>query len=100
MLRGMTAQFRALLLCVATVAAVVPSTAAHAAAPPQYKNCTAFNAPKYFPHGLGEAKAVDKVTGSLKPVTTFRRDTAGYRKAMDHNRSLDRDGDRIACEKK
>jgi len=33
------------------------------------------------------------------PLTTFRRSNALYWRAEDHNRDLDRDNDRIACEK-
>ena len=87
-------------LLAAAVVALVPATAAQAAMPPQYKNCTALNAPRHHPHGIGEAKAVDKVGATSRPVTTFTRDTAGYRRAMTHNRGLDRDGDKIACEKR
>lgn len=48
-----------------------------------------------YPHGVGMVGARDK-TRSGEPVTNFKRDnTTIYRT----NRGLDRDGDRIACEK-
>ncbi len=62
------------------------------AAPVKYKNCTALNA-KYR-HGVGLKGAKDHTTG--KPVTTFTVNNALY----TANRSLDRDKDGIACEKK
>jgi hypothetical protein len=81
----------------ATLSLVSPATvgSADAAAPPVYKNCTAFN--KKYPHGLGRANARDKTSG--EPVMTFRRGTSLYNVAMSYNRRLDRDKDGIACEK-
>ncbi|MFC6152961.1 excalibur calcium-binding domain-containing protein [Nocardioides yefusunii] len=75
------------------------TTTAEAAAPKKpamYKNCTALN--KVYPHGVGRAKAVDKTSG--KRVTNFKRSTKAYKKAMSHNKGLDRDKDGIACEKR
>jgi len=43
--------------------------------------------------------ARDQVKGSTKPVTTFRRSNRLFRIAMSWNKGLDRDKDRIACEK-
>ena len=91
------------VLAVLTAAAVVALVAAPAAqaAPPAasaYKNCTVLNS--QFPNGIGTATAVDRVAAGAKPVTTFRRDTAGYTRAMQHNRGLDRDKDGVACEKR
>ena len=65
-------------------------------APPLYRNCTNFN--RKYPHGVGRLKAVDK-SKSGDPVTTFKRSTALYNKAMSYNRGLDRDKDGVACEK-
>lgn len=63
-----------------------------------YKNCTAFNAK--YKHGVGKKGAKDKVSGKSKPVTTFKRSTAIYKKAMANNSGLDRDKDGVACEKR
>jgi hypothetical protein len=59
----------------------------------KYRNCTALN--KRWPHGVGRWGARDHTSGS-PPVTTFKRSNILYRQ----NRHLDRDGDRIACEKR
>ena len=60
-----------------------------------HDNCTNFN--KKFPHGVGTRKAKDKTSGT--PVTTFKRANKIYWRAERHNPDLDRDNDRIACEK-
>ncbi len=60
----------------------------------KYKNCTALN--KKFRHGVGKKSARDKVSGRTKPVTTFKRHDALYKK----NKHLDRDRDGVACEKR
>jgi excalibur calcium-binding domain-containing protein len=65
------------------------------AVPPLFKNCTALN--KKYPHGVGKAKARDKTSGER--VTTFKRNTALYNRAMSYNKRLDGDKDGIACEK-
>jgi hypothetical protein len=70
-------------------------SAAHAAIPKLYKNCTALN--KKYSHGLGRARARDKTSGT--PVTNFKRSTKLYNLAMSHNRRLDGDKDGIACER-
>lgn len=49
-----------------------------------------------WPHGVGRRHAHDQTSGT--PVTDFKRSNKLYRRAMNHNRSLDRDGDKIACE--
>ena len=67
-----------------------------ASAAPSYRNCTELQ--KTYPHGIGRSDAKDKTSG--RPVTTFRRDTPGYNKAVNANRDLDRDRDGIACEKR
>ena len=60
-----------------------------------HDNCTKFN--ESFPHGVGRKKAVDKTAGA--PVTTFKKSNKIYNTAVSHNADLDRDGDKIACEK-
>ncbi|MGC3995879.1 MAG: excalibur calcium-binding domain-containing protein [Propionicimonas sp.] len=60
-----------------------------------FKNCTKLN--KVYPHGVGKKGAKDKTSGT--PVTNFKHSTALYKKAMKHNKGLDRDKDGIACEK-
>jgi hypothetical protein len=39
------------------------------------------------------------VSAAGTPVTTFKRSNKIYRTAVSHNADLDRDGDKIACEK-
>lgn len=73
------------------------SLASHSAAATQkaakrYQNCKALQ--KRYPHGVGMPGAVDRTSG--KPVTNFKRSSALYKA----NRHLDRDKDRIACEKR
>lgn len=82
----------------AVVAAVTASVML--AAPPShagsvFENCTALN--KKYPHGVGKKGAKDKTSGT--PVTTFKRSTKLYKKAMKANSRLDGDKDGIACEK-
>ena len=60
-----------------------------------HDNCTNFN--KKFPHGVGTRKAKDRTSGT--PVTSFKRSNKIYWAAEKHNGDLDRDNDRIACEK-
>jgi Excalibur calcium-binding domain len=48
-----------------------------------------------YPHGVGRTGAVDHVSGSSKPVTTFTVNDAVYAANASH----DGDGDGIACEK-
>jgi hypothetical protein len=57
---------------------------------------TNFN--KRYPHGVGKRFARDRTTGTT-PVTTFKRSTLLYNRAMSYNRGLDRDKDGVACEK-
>jgi hypothetical protein len=66
---------------------VIPSNAPT----PKYKNCKALN--RVYPHGVGRGGAKDKTTG--EPVTNFRVSKRVY----SLNLGLDRDRDRIACEK-
>lgn len=58
-----------------------------------HDNCTNFN--DKFPHGVGRRGAHDHGGD----VTNFKRSNRIYRKATKHNSDLDRDGDKIACEK-
>jgi hypothetical protein len=60
-----------------------------------FDNCTNFN--EKFPHGVGRKNAVDQTSGT--PVTTFLHSNKKYAAAMKKNDDLDRDGDKIACEK-
>ena len=83
-----------LLLAAPTSAAV--STAD--AVPRLYDNCTNFN--KKYRHGVGRAGARDRVRGTTAPVTTFLRSTRIYSIAIRYNSDLDRDKDRVACEKR
>ncbi|HUR75691.1 MAG TPA: excalibur calcium-binding domain-containing protein [Sporichthya sp.] len=78
--------------------AAATTDSAHAATvgttPKQYKNCAALN--KDYPHGVGRKNAVDHVSGSSRPVTNFHKNNALYAA----NKKSDRDGDKIACEKR
>lgn len=58
-----------------------------------HDNRTNFN--RRFAHGVGHRGAVDR-GGS---VTNFLRSNRRYNRAESHNGDLDRDNDRIACEK-
>lgn len=73
-----------------------PTQAAPAAAKGMFDNCTALN--KTYPHGVGRATARDRTTGT--PVTTWKRSTPIYNRAMSINSRLDGDKDGVACEKK
>jgi hypothetical protein len=102
---------RGLPVALAAVTAVVLSAAPAGATAPDrvmrhdsatamprlYKNCKNLN--RKYPHGIGRPNAHDKTKGETEPVTNFRRSTRLYRRAMSHNRGLDRDKDGIACEK-
>jgi hypothetical protein len=57
-----------------------------------FKNCTALH--RVYHHGVGRPGAHDHTSGT--PVTNFKRSSSLYRA----NRSLDRDRDGIACEKR
>lgn len=61
-----------------------------------HDNCTNLN--ERFPHGVGLRRAHDRTSGT--PVTTFKRHNRLYWRAERHNGDLDRDNDRIACEKR
>lgn len=60
----------------------------------KFRNCAALN--QKYPHGVGLRGARDKVSRSARPVTNFTRNTDVYRA----NTHLDRDNDKIACEKR
>ncbi|MEV0902814.1 excalibur calcium-binding domain-containing protein [Actinoplanes sp. NPDC049802] len=79
-----------LLAATGTVVATSPAEAA----PKTYKTCAALN--KDYPHGVGRKGAKDKVRGTTKPVTNFKRNNALY----EANKGRDRDKDKIACEKR
>jgi Excalibur calcium-binding domain len=64
--------------------------------PRLYKNCTNFN--KRYRHGVGRIGARDR-TKSGDPVRNFLQSNIIYRRAMRYNDDLDRDNDKIACEK-
>ena len=84
------------LACVALALAATPLVASPAHADGGiFDNCTAFN--EKFPHGVGRKNAVDRTSGT--PVTTFLHSNKKYATAMKKNDDLDRDGDKIACEK-
>ena len=61
-----------------------------------HDNCTNLN--KKWPHGVGTRRAVDKTSGVR--VTNFYKNNDAYWRAERHNSDLDRDNDRIACEKR
>jgi len=79
---------------IATTAVVAVPAQAHTTG--RHDNCTNLN--KTWPNGLGTRSAVDKTSGTR--VTTFTRNTDAYWRAERHNGDLDRDNDRIACEKR
>jgi hypothetical protein len=60
--------------------------------PIKYKNCTALN--KRYKHGVGRFGARDR-SKSGDPVRNFFRNNRVYEK----NKHLDRDNDKVACEK-
>lgn len=85
---------RAVALAAAVAFGTVGITAVPAEAARTFKNCTQLN--KTYPHGVGKPGARDKVRGSTKPVTNFKRSTTLY----NANKKSDRDKDGIACEKR
>jgi hypothetical protein len=91
----MTPRFGAALAALVLTAAPLAATAPAHATGGIFDNCTAFN--EKFPHGVGRKHAVDSTSGT--PVTTFLRSNKKYATAMKKNDDLDRDGDKIACEK-
>lgn len=98
----MTPRTRRLAACLVSTFALSLPVAAVGSAPADaasstYKNCTNLN--KKYSHGVGKSGARDKVSGSSKPVTNFKKSTKIYKAAMKKNKGLDRDKDGIACEK-
>jgi hypothetical protein len=77
-------------------ASTAVASASETRIPARWKNCTAVN--KRYPHGVGRNHAHDHTSGV--PVTNFKRSTRLYKIAMHYNKDLDRDRDRIACEKR
>lgn len=73
--------------------AVAITTTADAHTTGIHDNCTKLN--QKWPHGVGRRNAVDRGGN----VTNFRRNTDAYNRADGHNGTLDRDNDKIACEK-
>ena len=86
------AALAAAALCTSTLSTLVPADAAAKAH--HFQNCTALN--QTYKHGVGKVGAKDHVSGHSKPVTTFKRSNALYAA----NKGSDRDGDKIACEKR
>jgi hypothetical protein len=84
------------IAAVAVVAGLVSLTTPAEAKPAWTKNCTALN--KKFPHGVGRVDARDHVTSGT-PVTNFKHSNKLFKEAMRYNKGLDRDHDKIACEK-
>jgi hypothetical protein len=78
---------------ITTSAAVYAPVEAHTTG--IHDNCTNLN--KKWPHGVGLPRAKDKTSGV--PVTNFHKSRRAYWRAERHNATLDRDNDRIACEK-
>lgn len=79
----------------------IATTAAEAAVPKPFKNCTELN--KTYKHGVGKKSAKDRIGGKYvagKSVTTFKKSDSIYAKAMKANKGLDRDKDGVACEKR
>ena len=65
--------------------------------PRLYRSCKNYNAK--YPHGVGRVGARDQTHNGSPPVTNFRRSNRLFRIAMSWNKGLDRDDDKIACEK-
>lgn len=86
----------AVLVAVGSLTVGLPALPATAHTTGIHDNCTNLN--QQWPHGVGRRHAVDKTSGT--PVTNFKRSTRLYRRAMNHNGTLDRDRDGIACEKR
>ncbi len=80
---------------VVLVAGLAPAASASSAGSARhFSNCTAMH--KVYKHGVGQVHARDHVSGHTKPVTTFTHSNALYAA----NKGLDRDHDKIACEKR
>lgn len=83
-----------LVLVLGFAGGLVQAGPAQAGTAKVFKNCTALNA--QYKHGVGHPGTKDRVRGKTKPVTTFKVD----RKLYNANKRLDRDKDRVACEKR
>ncbi|MFN8158923.1 MAG: excalibur calcium-binding domain-containing protein [Candidatus Nanopelagicales bacterium] len=81
-------------LSLAASAQTAAPTSVTAVAPKKYANCTALN--KVYKHGVAKKKGVKDKTSGV-PVTTYTVNLAVYNL---NYRSLDRDKDGIACEKR
>jgi hypothetical protein len=97
----LAAAIAAVALPASLLTATLQSPTADAAAR-HFKSCTALN--KVYPHGVGMPSAKDHTSG--KRVTNFKKSSALY-KANNGPRNprtgeydLDRDNDKIACEKR
>lgn len=78
---------------VAIAGAVSADVASAAPTAKKYTNCKALN--KIYPHGVGRTAAARDKTSGVR-VTNFKVSKAVY----DRNTALDRDKDKIACEKR
>ncbi len=76
-----------------SLAAAMPPANSHTTG--IHDNCTNLN--RKWPHGVGTRSAVDRTSGT--PVRNFYKNNDAYWRAERHNGDLDRDNDRIACEK-
>ena len=87
---------RVLLAAALGLGCLLPAPTASAHTTGIHDNCTNLN--QRWPHGVGTRSAVDRTSGTR--VTTFTRNNDAYWRAEHHNSDLDRDNDRIACEKR
>lgn len=83
---------RVIFATMLAVSLLLPMSSTPAAAATHFRNCIAMHVK--YPHGVGKPGAIDHTTG--KKVRTFKRSTLLY----NANKSLDRDHDKIACEKR
>jgi len=83
------------VIAIGLIASTMTVVSAEAHTTGIHDNCTNFN--KRFPHGVGTRHAHDVTSGT--PVTNFKRSRRIYWRAERHNSDLDRDNDRIACER-
>lgn len=79
---------------VAIMGGVSAEAASAAPTPKKYDNCKALN--KVYPHGVGRTAGAKDKTRGIK-VTKFKVNKAVYDK---NYRALDRDKDKIVCEKR
>jgi Excalibur calcium-binding domain len=95
MTRKLSVLLVAVVLAGVLVSRVASAPTASDRVPYRWKNCTIVN--KRYPHGVGRYGAHDKTTG--EPVRNFKHSNLLYATAMRWNKGLDRDKDKIACEK-